>query len=120
MFVQVQKVVGMDIHKPIVYKQLTQDIPSLLETQRIVWALGREFHPSPAVKVSPEGSKTFASVCRQGNFGIGIRRFVSLNGPPPQTRKVKPPNLAVLFKCEILEGILPVLLDARHQLFLIG
>jgi hypothetical protein len=41
MFVEIEEVVGVDIHKPIVRKQLAQDIPSLLKTLTVIRTLRR-------------------------------------------------------------------------------
>jgi hypothetical protein len=110
---KIQKVVGVNIGESVVCEQLAQHIPSLLETLTVHGTLRRQCD-LVAVKIAPNCTETSACFIGQGNFGVGIRRLVGLNRPSPETRKVKPPNLPILFKSKILKWMLPVLLYAGH------
>jgi hypothetical protein len=68
----------------------------------------------------PHPSQSHSRLCGQGDFGIGIRRFRGALGPFPERRKIKPPDLPILLKGEVVQRILAVRGLARFQIIVVG
>ncbi len=79
---KIEEVVGVHFRESIVYEELAQDIPSLLDALFVDGAFGRQRNPV-ALKVSPNIAETSACFIGEGNFGVGIHGIVGLNRPSP-------------------------------------
>jgi hypothetical protein len=111
--VVVCEVIGVGIAEPILSEDVGQDIPP--SGHPILESVGSVGKPSPPLN----SAQSSASLDGNGGFGIGVHRLDRPRHPPPETLRIKPPDLVSLFKGKISQGVVLVLGFAGKQILVI-